>query len=547
MYTDTATQNNVRRKTDYLRPIQTVPSDSESDCPSSGQTQISMLQLFQSIQKNTSDFLIATDRAGNICLTSPNIDFLLNRKSSELPGVNISALFDNGGKKMAELMDHLAVEGELQNLEMVLLRSNGASLHVHISAFLLMADCGQKPGAVFLIRDITEKKKLEEQLLHARKMEAIGTLAGGIAHDFNNLLTGIQGYTSLMLFDVQPHHPHYEMLKSIEQQIQSGADLTKKLLGFAKGGKYEVRPTDMNDLVKKSAKIFGRTRKEIKVHGRYADPLWMTEVDASQIEHVLLNLYINAWQAMPEGGDLDLVTENFNIDEPFLKTCPWAKPGPFVKISVTDNGVGMDAETKHRMFEPFFTTKERGRGTGLGLASAYGIVKNHGGIIKVYSEIGWGTTVTLYLPASNKPKAREIKPPRRHLRRGHETILLIDDEESIAAVTRELLEKIGYGVLMANNGRDGVELFKKRMDDISVVVLDMVMPGMTGKETFDVLKQIKPDVKVILSSGYSLNGQARDILEQGCRGFIQKPFDIMRLSEKIGDVIAGGDIRFSRD
>jgi nitrogen-specific signal transduction histidine kinase/ActR/RegA family two-component response regulator len=386
-----------------------------------------------------------------------------------------------------------------------------------------------------MLRDITEKKMMENQLRQAQKMEAIGTLAGGIAHDFNNLLNSIQGYTSMMLLDLPPRHRHYEMLNNIEQQIQSGADLTRKLLGFAKGGKYEVRPIDINDLVRKSAKIFGRTRKEIKVCGRYAEPLRAAEIDANQIEHVLLNIYINAWQAMPEGGDLYIETENVVPDEQFLK--PYRmKPGPFVRISITDNGVGMDAETQNRVFEPFFTTKERGVGTGLGLASAYGIVKNHGGVIKVYSEIGRGTTVTIYLPASDKKKFREVKP-RQQLRRGNETILLIDDDESNAGVTGELLESAGYRVLTAGNGMEGTEIFRLKKAEISLVILDMIMPGMTGRETFKVLKEIEPDVRVILCSGYSLNGHAREIMEQGCRGFIQKPFDIMRLTQHIGEIL----------
>jgi CheY-like chemotaxis protein len=293
----------------------------------------------------------------------------------------------------------------------------------------------------------------------------------------------------------------------------------------------------MNDLLRRGVAIFGRTRKEIRVHGSYAEHLWAVEADASQIEHVFLNLYINAWQAMPEGGDLFLATENVVLDEQYLKPYGKVAPGRFVKIAVRDTGVGMDEATKERVFEPFFTTKERGRGTGLGMASAYGIVKSHGGVISVDSEVGAGTTITIYLPASDKPKQAAPGPLRRRLRRGNEVILIIDDEEMVADVTREMLERIGHRVLVANSGRDGIALFRQQKEEIALVVLDMIMPGMTGRETFAMLKTLKPDVRVLLCSGYSFNGQARGILEQGCQGFIQKPFDIEKLCEKIGEIL----------
>ncbi|MDA8126176.1 MAG: ATP-binding protein [Deltaproteobacteria bacterium] len=502
---------------------------------------VTLTQLFRGLRRNTVDFFIATDPWGMIRLASPNVEFLLDCKASELQDMHIRTLFEERKNHAGNLMERLAEEGELENLEMVLNRKSGDHLHVNLSASQLSNPAGQGIGFIFLLRDITEKKKLENQLRHAQKMEAVGTLAGGIAHDFNNLLTGIQGYVSLMLFDMPPRHPHREALRNIEHHVQSGADLTKKLLGFAKGGKYEVKPTDMNDLVKKSAKFFGRTRKEVKVHGHYAEPLWSAEVDASQIEHVLLNLYINAWQAMPEGGNLHLATENIFLDDLFLKAYPPAKPGPYVKVSVGDDGIGMDEATAHRVFEPFFTTKERGRGTGLGLASAYGIVKSHGGVIKVHSRVGRGTTVTFYLPASSKAVIQEVKPPRVRMKRGSETILLIDDEESLAKITAELLGIIGYRVLAAHSGPEGIALFKDHRDEVSLVILDMIMPGMTGRETFDILKQLNPSLKILLSSGYSLNGQAREMLSQGCGGFIQKPYEINKLSEKIRSLLANDD------
>ncbi len=382
-----------------------------------------------------------------------------------------------------------------------------------------------------------EKRLLESQFLQAQKMEAVGTLAGGVAHDFNNLLMGIQGYTSLMLLDTDVSHPYYEKLKSIEDQVRSGADLTRQLLGFARGGKYEVRPADLNEVIERTSTMFGRTKKEIRIHRKYESSLWSVEVDQGQIEQVLLNLYVNAWQAMPGGGELYLETQNVMLGEDYRLSFA-VVPGGYVKVSVTDTGVGMDAKTQERIFEPFFTTKEMGRGTGLGLATVYGIIKGHKGIINVYSEKGRGTTFTIYLPASGRGVVGESD--RRYFGeplRGHETILLIDDEAVILEVTGEILESLGYRVLTAGSGPEALEMYRRGRDRIDLVILDMIMPGMGGGETFDHLRAMNPEVKVILSSGYSLNGEAYGILERGCRAFIQKPFSVPAVSRKIREVL----------
>ena len=258
-----------------------------------------------------------------------------------------------------------------------------------------------------------EKLKLEAQLQQAQKMEAIGTLAGGIAHDFNNLLMAIQGRTSMVLMNKDSSHPDFRHMKGIEDNVESAADLTKQLLGFARGGKYEVKPTDLNGLIKKENRMFGRTKKEIAIRGKYQENLWSVEVDRGQVQQVLLNLYVNAWQAMPAGGELYIETQNITLDENYTKPYQ-VEPGSYVQISFTDTGPGMDKATRERIFEPFFTTKKMGRGTGLGLASAYGIIKNHGGFINVYSEKGHGATFNIYLPASEKEIIEEKNPPEAH-------------------------------------------------------------------------------------------------------------------------------------
>jgi PAS domain S-box-containing protein len=412
---------------------------------------------------------------------------------------------------------------------------------------------------IAISEDVTEKRKLEAQFQQAQRMEAMGTLAGGIAHDFNNLLMGIQGNASLVLLDVDSGHPDYQRLKNIEQGVQSGTELTKQLLGFARGGEYELRPTNLNELIENQNRLFGRTKKEITIRGKYEENLWTVEVDQGQIGQVLLNLYVNAWQAMPGGGDLYIQTENTTLDEHYVK--PFGlEPGRYVKISITDTGVGMDKATQQRIFDPFFTTKNMGRGTGLGLASVYGIIKNHGGIINVYSvkgearlasefrnsetrlsarDGGQGTTFNIYLPASEKEVIREEKLPEDILK-GKETVLLVDDEDMIIDVGSQILEELGYKVLTAKSGKEAIEIVSKARNlspAPDIVILDMIMPEMGGGEAYDRMKEINPNIKVLLSTGYNINGQATEILERGCDGFIQKPFSMRELSQKVREIM----------
>jgi CheY-like chemotaxis protein len=292
-------------------------------------------------------------------------------------------------------------------------------------------------------------------------------------------------------------------------------------------------------VIEKSANMFGRTKKEIQIQTDLVPEIWTVEVDRGQIEQALLNLYVNAWQAMPEGGSLSLKTENIYLGADFINSQPYrVEAGDYIKITVGDTGIGIDKQTQARIFEPFFTTKEMGRGTGLGLASVYGIIKNHGGYINVYSEIDQGTTFTIYLPASAKAIQPEVKTVAPTVVTGNGTILLIDDEKMIIDVGQELLQELGYDVLTARSGQEAIEIYHEKSAEIDLVVMDLIMPGLGGSETYDRLKAIDAHVKVLLSSGYSINGQASKILERGCDGFIQKPFNINQLSEKIESIIA---------
>ncbi len=435
------------------------------------------------------------------------------------------------------LFDRILAGEVLSGVEGVRRTLDGRTVPVSMSGAAYADHEGRSLGVIVNVRDVSRAKEMENRLAQAQKMEAVGTLAGGVAHDVNNLLMGIQGYASLMLLDIEPGEANYDRLKNIENAVTSGAGLTRQLLGFARGGKYEVSAVDLNQVVRDQNRLFGRTRKEISIHGDYAEDLWAVEADRGQIEQVLLNLYINAWQAMPGGGDLFVSTANVTLDEEAAREKGLA-PGPYISVRVRDTGQGMDEETKKRAFEPFFTTKERARGTGLGLSSVYGIVKNHGGIVEVESAPGAGAAFTVLLPASEKPVDRR-REKREGLVRGTETLLLVDDEETIVNVGREMISALGYSVLEARSGAQAVKLYREHGKGIALVILDMIMPGLSGGETFQALKEENPGVRVLLSSGYSLENQARKLLDKGAAGFIQKPFDIRLLSRRIREILDG--------
>ena len=394
---------------------------------------------------------------------------------------------------------------------------------------------GGSDTSIIILSDVTEQKKLEEKLQQAKKMEAIGTLAGGVAHDFNNLLMGIQGNISLMLLETEEGASNFEEIKSIERCVDSAAKLTKQLLGFARGGKYVIKATSLNDLVEKLTSMFQRTHKNITFQETYQPGLWSVEVDQGQIEQVMLNLYLNACQAIPGKGTLSIKTENVFLDKNTAESFDLAS-GKFVKISVIDTGVGMEKQVLQRIFEPFFTTKEMGKGSGMGLASAFGIIKNHGGIIDCQSKKGKGSIFSVYLPASYFTAVQDNEE-NIVLLKGSETILLVDDESIILQVGRRLLKELGYRVFIANNGKSAMKILSACKDDIDLVILDLVMPEMNGREVYTRMKQIKPDLHVLLASGYSIDWQARELIEEGCHGFIQKPFKFNELSGQIRDVL----------
>jgi len=492
---------------------------------------------YQCLVNNSPDIIYTMGLDGSFTYVNPAWEKILGHKTDQVIGKSFADFAQEADVPQCVRLFTKVKEGgdTTRDTSCNLIPKTGAPRLFSMSAAPNLDARGNVIGVVGVFKDITEQRQLEGELAQAQKMKAIGTLAGGIAHDFNNLLMGIQGRASLMFLDTDSDHSHYEHLKGIEDIVESGAGLTKQLLGFARGGKYEVKPTSLNDSIDKTATMFGRTKKEITLHTSYQKDIWPSEVDRGQIEQVLLNLYVNAWHAMDGGGDLYLQTKNVTLEKKDV-TPLGVVPGNYVKISVTDTGVGIDEETQRRIFEPFFTTKEMGRGTGLGLASAYGIIQNHGGVIDVDSKEGKGTTFNVYLPASAKKIPKEEDGPTTLLR-GTESVLLVDDEDMIIDVGQEILEEMGYKVFLARSGKEAIETYEKNKHEIDMVILDMIMPDMGGGEAYDRMKEVDPNVKVLLSSGYSIEGQASDILARGCNGFIQKPFSVKQLSHTIRQVL----------
>ena len=499
----------------------------------------------RSILENMDEGYYEVDLAGNFTFVNRAMGDILGCPRDELIGMNNRRFMDEEtAKTVFTAFNRVYRTGRPESgFNWETLRRDGSRGVVETSVSLKVGGGGEPAGFRGLVREVTErerdrreKRKLEAQLQHAQRMEAIGTLAGGIAHNFNNLLMGIQGNASLMALDLDAGHAHLERLKTIENLVRSGSELTRQLLGYAREGRYEVSAVDLNRLVWETAGTFGAARKEIRVHTDLHPSLHAVLADRGQVEQALMNLFVNAADAMPQGGDLFVSTRNASSDE--MAERPYApKEGSYALLVVRDTGQGMDEETRSKIFEPFFTTKGLSKGTGLGLASVYGIVKAHGGYIDVASGGGRGTTFEIRLPATTA-SAEQLPEKRRSIAPGSGTVLLVDDEETVLAVGAEMLDRMSYTVLEASGGKEAVRLFQERHREIDLVILDLVMPDMGGGEVFDRLRRIDPNVRVLLASGYSMEGKAADILKRGCDDFIQKPFDMTLLSQKVSGLLS---------
>ncbi|MBC7252241.1 MAG: PAS domain S-box protein, partial [Anaerolineae bacterium] len=433
----------------------------------------------------------------------------------------------------------LAGEPAEPRYEMRIIRKDGTVRW--IETFVRPVQFRGEPAVQSAIIDITERKHLEEQLRQAQKMEALGRLAGGVAHDFNNLLTAIIGYTDLLLREFPPYDPKREDLQEIRQAAERAAALTRQLLAFSRKQVLELRVLDLNTTVSNLEKMLRRLiGEDIELVTHLAPDLDRVKADPGQIEQVIMNLAVNARDAMPQGGQLTIETKNVFLDEEYVRQHVEMQPGPYVMLAVSDTGIGMDKETMSHLFEPFFTTKEMGEGTGLGLATVYGIVKQSGGHITVYSEPGLGTTFKVYLPRTEEGAATaelQLQVPAELLQ-GQETILVVEDEEVVRELAVRILRKRGYTVLQAQDGAEALRVCREHQGPIHLLITDVVMPGgMSGRQVAEQLQPLQPEMKVIYMSGYTENAIVHHgVLELGAV-LLQKPFTPSSLAHKVRQML----------
>jgi two-component system, cell cycle sensor histidine kinase and response regulator CckA len=496
--------------------------------------QLEVRRLNSAIEQSI-DGIAVCDLKSEITYANKSFAAIHGRSTEEMIGLKLSKVSKKEKMRQFEdIINDISTHGSWQG-ERIHVRKNGDSFPAFLSATLFKDEDGDPSKIIIIVRDISGKKMLEDQLLRAQKLESIGTLSSGIAHNFNNILMGIIGNASLMLLNLDKTNVYYQYLKNIEQLVDSGSKLTWELLNYARKGKHEVRSVQLNHTAEKILDTFSQTKKEIRIHRELAENLWLISGDRGQIEQVLMNLFVNAADAMPAGGDLFIRTENV-VHTGEKKTSYEVKPGKYVMLEVSDTGIGMKPETIERIFEPFFTTKEKTGGTGLGLSSVYGIVKSFGGYVDAESTLSKGTTFRIYLPSSHDEIlcSNKVTIP---IQRGKENILIVDDEEGILKVGSKLLTSLGYNVVEAKNGSEAIRAYEQQKESIDMVILDLIMPDMTGDVVYHRMKEVNPGVKVLLASGCGLNETSSVMLEKGCNGFIQKPYKLNELSNEIRTIL----------
>jgi PAS domain S-box-containing protein len=463
----------------------------------------------------------------------------LGLKPDQVVGMSLTDYFDTSDPTFVPIAAHRrAVAGEAVTFPV---EWKDGSYACHVEP--LRDGDGIVHGAICMALDVTDRKKLEEQFRQAQKMEAVGRLAGGIAHDFNNLLMVIQGYADLLAERLNEGDPLRRNAEQIRAASQRAAALTQQLLAFSRKQILAPKVLNVHTVVTDLEKILRRViGEDIELRTSSTADLWLIKADRSQVEQVIMNLAVNARDAMPTGGRLTIETANVEFDMSISNPPTVLAPGKYVMLAVSDNGCGMDEKVQAHIFEPFFTTKEKGKGTGLGLATVYGVVKQSGGYIWVYSEAGRGTTFKIYLPRieeENVPSTRERLPSATATPRGSEVILLAEDEKGVRELAREYLETSGYTVLVAEDGRAAIELASKHSGIIHLLMTDVVMPGIGGPEVAERIKILRPEIKVLYMSGYTDQAIMHQGVLQSGAILLQKPFTLAALASKLREILAG--------
>ncbi len=497
-------------------------------------------QRFRCLGENSPEIIYTLGQDGAFTYVNPAWEKVLGHSVDEVAGkyfVNFSP--EEEVKKYVRLFKQIRDGKEtLRDISGTLLNKDGSPRLFSLSGAPNLGPDGSVTGMVGLLKDVTEERSLQAQLQQAQKMEAIGTLAGGVAHDFNNLLQAVLGYSDLLLLHQAAGDPGRAKIFEIKKAAARGAELAQQLLTFSRKVESKLRPTDLNHEVGQVYRLLERVvPKMIKIELRLGEGLRTVNADPAQVEQVLMNLAVNARDAMQDGGKLIIETRNALLSDRYCKTHLGLEPGEYVLISVSDTGHGMDKETMASIFEPFFTTKETGKGTGLGLAMVYGIIKNHGGSITCYSEPFEGSIFKIYLPAieqqAEAPDIKEETVPAG----GNETLLLVDDDEVILELGDEMLSEFGYKVITASDAENALSFYRESQMKIDLVVLDLIMPGMGGKKCLEELLKINPLAKVIIASGYSADGHAQEALKMGACDYICKPYDISQMLKTVRCVL----------
>jgi PAS domain S-box-containing protein len=506
-------------------------------------------ERYRTILENIEDGYYEVDLPGNFTFFNDSLCRMLGYSRDELIGMGNDRYTDQENrKKLFQAFNGVYRTGEpVKGFDWEVIRKDGRKLYGEVSVSLIRSSTGEPVGFRGIARDITERKRaekemaaLQEQLTQSQKMEAVGRLAGGIAHDFNNLLTVIKGYTQLSLLDLKENNPLWENIQEIQKATERAANLTRQLLAFSRRQILDPKVLDLNSLLRDTEKMLRRMiGEDIELVTRLSEGLGKVKIDPGQIEQVVLNLAVNARDAMPSGGKLTIETANAQSDEGYALTHLGLTPGHYVRLSVSDTGVGMSREVQEKAFDPFFTTKEKGKGTGLGLSTVHGIVTQSGGKIWVYSDPGHGTTFKIYFPTiEGELDTLDGRNEPDSSPRGSETVLLVEDESSVRDLANRLLKQQGYRVLEAANGEEALRLAQETVGErIHLLLTDVVLPQMSGKELADQLKTFRPDLKVLYTSGYTDFAVVHHgVLNSGTH-FLQKPFSLKTLSQKVREAL----------